>query len=64
MEHLCPKCNITMTKCIATSAAGKFSAIKLPVKSFTKKESSELFPFVCSSCGFTEWYVEKPENFK
>jgi predicted nucleic-acid-binding Zn-ribbon protein len=64
MEHLCPKCNSIMTKCIATSTAGKFSAIKLPVKNFTKKESSQLFPFVCPICGYTEWYAEKPENLK
>jgi predicted nucleic-acid-binding Zn-ribbon protein len=64
MEHLCPKCNTALTKCITTSTTGKFSAIKLSVKYFTAKESSELFPYVCSTCGYTEWYVEKPENFK
>lgn len=64
MEHKCPKCNILMTKSRATSAIGEFSAIKEPVKNFTTKESSPLIPFVCSECGLTEWYVERPENFK
>ena len=64
MEHLCPKCSTSLTKCVATSAVGKFSAVKLPVKKFTTKESSELYPFVCSNCGYTEWYVEIPQSFK
>jgi len=64
MERKCIKCDTLLTKCIATSVIGKFSAVKLPVKNLTTKESSELHPFVCSNCGHTEWYVDKPENFK
>jgi hypothetical protein len=64
MTHQCPKCSLDMTSSRATSAIGKFSAIKEPVKNFTTKESSPLIPYVCSKCGLTEWYVEKPENFK
>ena len=52
-----------MTKAKATSAMGTFSAMKEPVKHFTSKESSTLTPYVCSKCGYTEWYVENPENF-
>ena len=64
MEHSCPKCSTPMTKCTVTSAVVKFSAIKLPVRNFTTKESSPLFPFVRPACGYVEWYVETPENFK
>jgi predicted nucleic-acid-binding Zn-ribbon protein len=64
LEHQCPKCNIVMTRSRATSAVGKFSAIKEPIKYFTNKESSPLIPFVCSNCGLTEWYVEDPYKFK
>jgi predicted nucleic-acid-binding Zn-ribbon protein len=64
MNVICPKCNTIMTKSRATSAIGKFAAIKEPVKNFTTKESSALIPHVCSKCGYTEWYVEDPENFE
>ena len=63
MEHLCPKCNNTLAKCIVSGAESKFSAVKLPVKSYTEN-SSGLIPYVCSTCGYNEWYVEKPENFR
>ena len=64
MQYLCPKCNIILTKCTVTSSLGKFSAVKLPIKHFTTKESSDIFPYVCSECGYIELYVEKPGNFK
>lgn len=64
MERKCPKCSGILIKCVATSSMGKFCAVKLPIKHFTTKESSELNPFVCLYCGYTEWYVEKPENFR
>lgn len=64
MIHLCPKCNTLLIKCMATGVISKFSAVKLPEKVFGAKETSELFPYVCPVCGYAEWYVEKPENFK
>lgn len=64
MEHTCPKCGTPLTKCVAAGAVGKFSAVKSPVRNFTTKESSPLLPFVCPACGYVEWYVETPENFK
>ena len=64
MKVTCPKCNTLMTKSRATSGLGKFSAIKEPVKYFVSGESSPLIPYVCSKCGFTEWYVEKPKFFE
>lgn len=64
MEHLCPKCKVVLTRCTVTGVVAKFSATKLPERLFSTKETSPLFPYVCSTCGYTEWYVEKPENFK
>lgn len=64
MEYLCPKCNGVLTKCIATGGIQKFSVTKLPEKIFTNKETSVIFPFACSNCGYIEWYAEKPENLK
>lgn len=64
LEHLCPKCKVVLIKCIATGVLGDFSATKLTKKINTVKESSQLFPFVCSICGYTEWYAERPEKLK
>ena len=64
MKVACPKCNTTMTKARASGSLGKFSAIKVPVKNFISGESSPLILYVCSECGYVEWYVAKPENFK
>lgn len=64
MSYLCPKCNVALTKCIATGVISKFSATRLPEKIFPTKETSQLLPYVCPTCGYTEWYVEKPEYFK
>ncbi|MFT8315590.1 MAG: hypothetical protein ABF633_15275 [Clostridium sp.] len=64
MEHLCSKCNSKLTKCvIKPDPLVKFMAYKFPVKPFTK-EYSELSPYVCPICGYTEWYAENPEKFK
>lgn len=64
MNYFCAKCNCKLTKCIAYGTMGHFTATKLPEKIFTTKETSNLFPYVCSNCGYTEWYVDKPERFK
>lgn len=63
MRYNCPKCKCLMTKSRATSAIGKFSAIKEPIRYFSTKESSPIIPYVCSNCGLVEWYVEEPNKF-
>ena len=63
MEKKCTQCATVLTKSKATSALGVFSAMKEPVKYFTKEESSELHPYVCSNCGLTQWYVDEPQKF-
>lgn len=62
MVCLCPKCNEKLTKCIIYNGYD-FKAVLINAKSFTEN-SSNMIPYVCSNCGYIEWYVEKPENFK
>lgn len=53
MEYSCSKCNGILIKCIATGGIKNFSVSKLPKKIFATKETSNVFPFVCSTCGYT-----------
>lgn len=64
MQHYCPNCNVILTKCIASGGIKNFTVIKFPEKLFTSRESSSVFPFVCSNCGYTEWYADNPQNLK
>jgi hypothetical protein len=56
MDKKCVKCDAVLVRCAATSAAVAFMAVKEPVRYFTTKESSELHPYVCTQCGYTEWF--------
>jgi len=64
MEYSCSKYKWILTKCIATGGIKNFSVTKLPEKIFVSKETSDIFPFVCSTCGYIEWYADKPEDLK
>lgn len=64
MKYSCRKCNEVLTKCLASGGISNFSVMKLPIKVFSTKETSRIFPFVCSNCGYIEWYAEKSENLK
>lgn len=64
MNHSCPKCNEVLTKCLASGGIKNFTVVKLPEKIFSTKETSTISPFVCSNCGYTEWYADQPENIK
>ena len=63
MDYVCSKCNTKLSKCIVYGAESTLSAVKQNVKTYTEN-SSRMEPFVCSSCGHIEWYVEKPDVFK
>lgn len=64
MEHLCTKCNSKLVKCVGkTGTMFNLTAYKFPVKPFSK-EYSELSPYVCPVCGYTEWYAEEPKKIK
>lgn len=67
MEHFCPKCsNIALTRCIApVQGIREILVYKPPVKwRESQNQDSKAIPFVCSNCGYIEWYVENPEKFK
>lgn len=67
MEHFCPKCsNIALTRCIApTIGKTVLSIYKPPIKlRASQNQVDKAIPFVCPNCGYVEWYVENPENFK
>jgi|GEM_PF-3715763 len=56
MDKKCVKCGEGLVSCGATSTVGKFSAYKIydgKMKALTQT-NSELQPFVCSNCGYTE----------
>lgn len=64
MIYMCRNCGVKLTKCTATNTVGQFSAIKKQDRAFAAKKTSELVPYVCSTCGLTEWYVKEPSIFK
>lgn len=56
----CSKCGQTLTKCYIDWNNLKLFVKKSPPKIFAK--NIELEPFVCSNCGYTEWYANNPEK--
>ncbi len=64
MERTCSKCNTVLTKCIADTECGQLTLFIPRLKLMGKKRHDVAIPFVCTNCGYVEWYVESPENFK
>lgn len=65
MECICPKCNGKLIKCVAPVGIGfNLNACKFPLKNPLTKIRSEIFPYVCFECGYTEWYVEDFKKLK
>ena len=66
MDKKCVKCETILTKSIAIAGGdGNFVAYKEPYTELkNKKTVTEMRPYICSNCGYVEWYVDKPENFK
>ncbi len=66
MDKKCLKCETILTKCIAIHGGdGNFVAYKEPYTDLqNRKTATEMHPYICSNCGYVEWYVDKPENFK
>ncbi|MHC1682894.1 MAG: hypothetical protein AB6733_08095 [Clostridiaceae bacterium] len=68
MNHICPKCNVLMTKANLDSAGPFFvyknSDKKVGFFGAKKEDLSSMNPFVCPECGLVELYVEEPEKFK
>ena len=58
MNKVCVKCNENMVECNLITNVGGITV----AKGMTK--SSGLNAFVCTKCGYTEFYAKKPEKFK
>jgi RNase P subunit RPR2 len=66
MDRICPKCQTPMTQArphIPMQPSGKLTAFKEPVSAFGHNVGSTLSVFICSSCGFAEFYADHPEGF-
>jgi predicted nucleic-acid-binding Zn-ribbon protein len=66
LDRICPKCEAAMTQAMATipfQPGGKLQAFKEPLKRFGHNTGSTLSVFICSSCGFAEFYADHPERF-
>lgn len=66
MDRQCVKCGTNLTAGIAIYGGdGKFAAYKEPYTDIkSRKTATEIRPYICSKCGYIEWYADKPENFK
>jgi predicted nucleic-acid-binding Zn-ribbon protein len=66
VDRKCVKCETILTKSVAlVGGDGNFVACKAPCTELkNKKTVTEIRPYICSNCGYVEWYVDKPENFK
>jgi len=55
----CPKCNGEMVECV-------FEKFPMVVRSLSPKlfenKTTDINPYVCTSCGYTEFYGKNPEN--
>lgn len=64
VQQKCSKCNSTLTKARIQSSLGSLGVNKTPSSVLTNNHNySELIPYVCSSCGYVDFYVEDHEKF-
>jgi ribosomal protein S27AE len=66
VERFCPKCQTAMTQGypnMPVQKEGKLVVFKEPVKALGPNVGSPLTAYVCSRCGFVEWYADHPERF-
>lgn len=60
----CSKCDSTLTKARIQSSPGTVGVNKTPSSVLNNNHNySELIPYVCSSCGYVDFYVEEPMKF-
>lgn len=67
MEYICSKCNTVMQE----SNLDSYGPFRIYKKTDKKgllgpktSEMSDINIFVCSSCGYIEFYAKNPEKFK
>lgn len=61
----CIKCNNELTEAYISGIQGEFEINKKP-RGFLKDSPiySKVSSYVCSKCGYLEFYVDQPEKFK
>ena len=60
-ERTCLKCESEMIKCYVADGL-KGLLVKNPEgdRLFSNKKHTNINPYVCSNCGFAEWYADEP----
>lgn len=60
----CSKCDSSLTKARIQSSPGTVGINKTPSRVLNNNHHySELIFYVCSSCGYVDFYVEEPRKF-
>ncbi|MGF9887508.1 hypothetical protein ABEX78_02550 [Priestia megaterium] len=60
----CSKCDSALIKARIQSSPGTVGVNKTPSSVLNNNHNySELIPYVCSSCGYVDFYVEEPGKF-
>ncbi|MEI2342301.1 hypothetical protein FA002_05830 [Priestia megaterium] len=60
----CSKCDSTLIKARIQSSPGTVGVNKTPSSVLNNNHHySELIPYVCSSCGYVDFYVKEPGKF-
>ncbi|SDL85966.1 hypothetical protein [Sediminibacillus halophilus] len=62
-ERTCLKCGDKIIKCYVDDGL-KGLLVKNPDgdRLFSNKKNTNINPFICTNCGFAEWYADKPED--
>ncbi|MFJ7755833.1 hypothetical protein ACQKGI_21585 [Peribacillus muralis] len=61
----CSKCGNELTRAYISGIQGKLQINKEPRGFFSDGPIySEVSPYVCSKCGYIEFYVDQPDLFK
>jgi predicted RNA-binding Zn-ribbon protein involved in translation (DUF1610 family) len=65
MEHVCPKCDHLLTRCSAPieGSTGPELVVE-PRKFFRRSKAAFATPYVCTNCGYIEWYVADPAKLR
>lgn len=62
-ENFCSKCGHELIKCKVDDGPQGL-LVKNPQGGgfFKNNKNTIVHPYICSECGFTEWFAEKPKN--
>lgn len=64
-DKTCMKCDHSLLGCYADQGM-KGILVKNPAgdKLFTNKKNTRINPYICTNCGYTEWYAEEPRHLQ